>query len=183
MLDSLHEVAEGYITDDMVEEKRKLAAVMLRRMEVEEWDKQRMKHFYYGLYGLGPWYWDMEERLHNPFFVGARGWNGPPESWVNENQVRAERGVGGGIKEGRGLKGGDATKGLGPGGGREGEGAVYKGIGGGPQRVPAVLGMNESHVNENGVGKGVWRRKWRRRGQMRLRKGQGGAGGKGGKGL
>jgi len=90
MLDSLQEVADGYITDDMVEEKRKLAAVMLRRMEVEEWDKQRMKHFYYGLYGLGPWYWDMEERLHNPFFVGARGWNGPPESWVNENQTFSE---------------------------------------------------------------------------------------------
>jgi hypothetical protein len=57
-------------------------------LEVEEWDKERMRHFYYGLYGLGPWYWDMEERLHNPFFIGARGWNGPPESWINENQVR-----------------------------------------------------------------------------------------------
>ena len=46
-----------------------------------------MRHFYYGLYGLGPWYWDMEERLHNPFFVGARSWNGPVEAWVGENQI------------------------------------------------------------------------------------------------
>jgi hypothetical protein len=89
MLDSLAEVQAGYVTDDMVEEKRKLAAVMLRRMEVDEWDKQRMRHFYYGLYGLGPWYWDMEERLHNPFFVTARGWNSPPENWINQNQVRS----------------------------------------------------------------------------------------------
>lgn len=59
----------------------------MRRLEVEEWDKQRMRHFYYGLYGMGPWYWDMEERLHNPFFIGARGWNGPPESWIGENQA------------------------------------------------------------------------------------------------
>lgn len=59
----------------------------MRRLEVEEWDKERMRHFYYGLYGMGPWYWDMEERLHNPFFIGARGWNGPPESWIGENQV------------------------------------------------------------------------------------------------
>lgn len=62
----------------------------MRRLEVEEWDKERMRHFYYGLYGMGPWYWDMEERLHNPFFIGARGWNGPPESWIGENQVRHE---------------------------------------------------------------------------------------------
>ncbi|GFH23031.1 uncharacterized protein HaLaN_20579 [Haematococcus lacustris] len=60
---------------------------MLRRLEVEEWDKERMKHFYYGSYGLGPWYFDMEERLHNPFFIGARAWNGPIEGWVNKNRV------------------------------------------------------------------------------------------------
>jgi hypothetical protein len=41
-------VDEGLITDDMVEEKRQLAAIMLRRLEVEEWDKERMRHFYYG---------------------------------------------------------------------------------------------------------------------------------------
>lgn len=75
------------MTDEIVREKRKLAAVILRRMEVEEWDKERMRHFYYGLYGMGPWYWDMEERLHNPFFTGARGWNGGPEAWVGENQT------------------------------------------------------------------------------------------------
>jgi hypothetical protein len=62
----------------------------MRRLEVDEWDKERMRHFYYGLYGMGPWYWDMEERLHNPFFIGARGWNGPPESWIGENQVNLE---------------------------------------------------------------------------------------------
>jgi len=86
-VDAVREVDEGYVTDDIVREKRKLAAVMLRRMEVEEWDKERMRHFYYGLYGMGPWYWDMEERLHNPFFIGARGWNGPIEGWVGENQT------------------------------------------------------------------------------------------------
>jgi hypothetical protein len=36
----------------------------------------------------------MEERLHNPFFIGARGWNGPPESWINENQVCVDDGWG-----------------------------------------------------------------------------------------
>jgi hypothetical protein len=87
LLDAVREVDEGYITDEVVKEKRRLAAVMLRRMEVEEWDKERMRHFYYGLYGMGPWYWDMEERLHNPFFTGARGWNGPIESWVGENRT------------------------------------------------------------------------------------------------
>ncbi|GBF91759.1 hypothetical protein Rsub_04063 [Raphidocelis subcapitata] len=86
-IDAVREVDEGLVTDDIVREKRKLAAVMLRRMEVEEWDKERMRHFYYGLYGMGPWYWDMEERLHNPFFTGARGWNGPIEGWVGENRV------------------------------------------------------------------------------------------------
>jgi hypothetical protein len=70
-----------------VRDKRGLQAAIMRRLEVEEWDKERMRHFYYGLYGMGPWYWDMEERLHNPFFIGARGWNGPPESWIGENQV------------------------------------------------------------------------------------------------
>ena len=86
---AVKDVDDGLVTDDIVREKRKLAAVMLRRMEVEEWDKERMRHFYYGLYGMGPWYWDMEERLHNPFFTGARGWNGPIEGWVGENQVFA----------------------------------------------------------------------------------------------
>jgi hypothetical protein len=69
-----------------------MQAAIMRRLEVEEWDKERMRHFYYGLYGMGPWYWDMEERLHNPFFIGARGWNGPPESWIGENQVRVDAG-------------------------------------------------------------------------------------------
>eukprot|EP00877_Chromochloris_zofingiensis_P001037 jgi/Chrzof1/10934/Cz05g17220.t1 len=87
MLDAIKEVEDGYITDEVVREKRKLSAVMLRRMEVEEWDKERMRHFYYGLYGMGPWYWEMEERLHNPYFTGARAWNGPIESWVGENKT------------------------------------------------------------------------------------------------
>lgn len=34
--------------DDYKEEKRRITAAMLRRLEVEEWDKERMKHFYYG---------------------------------------------------------------------------------------------------------------------------------------
>lgn len=74
-------------THTQVRDKRGMQAAIMRRLEVEEWDKERMRHFYYGLYGMGPWYWDMEERLHNPFFIGARGWNGPPESWIGENQV------------------------------------------------------------------------------------------------
>ena len=73
-------------TDDYVEEKRKLTAAMLRRLEIEDWDKERMRHFYYGSYGLGPWYFDMEERLHNPYFIGARAWNGPIEGWVGKNK-------------------------------------------------------------------------------------------------
>lgn len=87
LVDAVADVDAGYLTDDMVRERRGLQAAILRRLEVEEWDKERMRHFYYGLYGMGPWYWDMEERLHNPFFIGARGWNGPPESWIGENQV------------------------------------------------------------------------------------------------
>ncbi|KAL6747079.1 hypothetical protein V8C86DRAFT_2920902 [Haematococcus lacustris] len=86
--DAVREVDEGLVTDDYKDEKRLLTAAMLRRLEVEEWDKERMKHFYYGSYGLGPWYFDMEERLHNPFFIGARAWNGPIEGWVNKNRVR-----------------------------------------------------------------------------------------------
>lgn len=87
LVSAMAEVADGYVTDDMVAEKRQLAAIMLRRLEVEEWDKERMRHFYYGLYGLGPWYWDMEERLHNPFFIGARAWNGPIEGWMGKNKT------------------------------------------------------------------------------------------------
>ena len=37
--------------DDYKEEKRRITAAMLRRLEVEEWDKERMKHFYYGEWG------------------------------------------------------------------------------------------------------------------------------------
>ena len=63
-----------------------MSAAMLRRLEIEDWDKERMRHFYYGSYGLGPWYFDMEERLHNPYFIGARAWNGPIEGWVGKNK-------------------------------------------------------------------------------------------------
>jgi hypothetical protein len=42
------EVDAGLVTDDYVDEKRLLTAAMLRRLEVEDWDKERMKHFYYG---------------------------------------------------------------------------------------------------------------------------------------
>ena len=73
--------------DDYRDEKRKLSAAMLRRLEIEDWDKERMRHFYYGSYGLGPWYFDMEERLHNPYFIGARAWNGPIEGWVGKNKA------------------------------------------------------------------------------------------------
>ena len=86
-IDAAKEAGEGLITDDYLEEKRKLTAVMLRRLEVEDWDKERMRHFYYGSYGMGPWYLDMEERLHNPFFTTSRAWNGPIEGWVGKNRV------------------------------------------------------------------------------------------------
>lgn len=48
--------------------------------------KQSNQHT--GSHGLGPWYFDMEERLRNPYFLGSRGWNGPIESWVGKNKVR-----------------------------------------------------------------------------------------------
>ncbi|GAX83008.1 hypothetical protein CEUSTIGMA_g10435.t1 [Chlamydomonas eustigma] len=85
-LEAVQEVEEGLNTDDYKDEKRKMTAAMLRQLEVEEWDKERMRHFYYGSYGLGPWYFDMEERLHNPYFIGARAWNGPIEGWVGKNK-------------------------------------------------------------------------------------------------
>ena len=87
LLDAVAEVDEGLDTEEINFEKRALQAAVLRRLEVEEWDKQRMRHYYYGLYGLGPWYWDMEERLHNPLFIASRGWNQPVEAWVGRNKV------------------------------------------------------------------------------------------------
>jgi hypothetical protein len=87
MLEAIAEVDEGLNTEEVNEEKRAYQAAILRRLEVEEWDKERMRHYYYGLYGLGPWYWDMEERLHNPFFIGSRGWNMPIEAWVGRNKI------------------------------------------------------------------------------------------------
>lgn len=32
----------------------------------------------------------MEERLHNPFFISARGWSDPIENWVNKNRIYAK---------------------------------------------------------------------------------------------
>eukprot|EP00197_Chlamydomonas_leiostraca_P010551 CAMPEP_0202865700 /NCGR_PEP_ID=MMETSP1391-20130828/6304_1 /ASSEMBLY_ACC=CAM_ASM_000867 /TAXON_ID=1034604 /ORGANISM="Chlamydomonas leiostraca, Strain SAG 11-49" /LENGTH=514 /DNA_ID=CAMNT_0049545567 /DNA_START=40 /DNA_END=1585 /DNA_ORIENTATION=+ len=87
LLAAAQDVEDGYLTDEYKQEKRKLTAAMVRRLEVEDWDKERMKHFYYGSYGLGPWYFDMEERLHNPFFIGGRAWNGPIEAWVGKNKT------------------------------------------------------------------------------------------------
>jgi hypothetical protein len=87
LLEACAEVDEGLNTEEVNEEKRAYQAAVLRRLEVEEWDKERMRHYYYGLYGLGPWYWDMEERLHNPFFVASRGWNSPIEAWVGKNKA------------------------------------------------------------------------------------------------
>lgn len=45
---AVRDVDEGLLTDEYKEEKRLLTAAMLRRLEVEEWDKERMKHFYLG---------------------------------------------------------------------------------------------------------------------------------------
>jgi len=87
MLEAIAEVDEGLNTEEVDAEKRAYQAAILRRLEVEEWHKERMRHYYYGLYGLGPWYWDMEERLHNPLFISSRGWNRPVEAWVGRNKV------------------------------------------------------------------------------------------------
>jgi hypothetical protein len=42
-VDAVAEVDAGYITDEMVRERRGLQAAIMRRLEVEEWDKERMK--------------------------------------------------------------------------------------------------------------------------------------------
>ncbi|GFR44036.1 hypothetical protein Agub_g5193 [Astrephomene gubernaculifera] len=81
------DVQEGLITDDINEEKRLMTAAQLRRLEVEEWDKQRMKNFYLSSFGGLKWFADMEQQLHNPLFIESRGWTDPVENWVGRNRT------------------------------------------------------------------------------------------------
>lgn len=81
------EVQDGLLTDNYKDEKRLMTAAMLRELEVEEYHKQRMKHFYYGAYGLGPWYTEMASKLKNPYFRFTRGWRRSPENWVGKNKA------------------------------------------------------------------------------------------------
>ena len=54
-----------------------MTAAQLRRLEVEEWDKQRMKNFYLASFGGLRWFDQMEQALHNPLFIESRGWTDP----------------------------------------------------------------------------------------------------------
>jgi hypothetical protein len=54
-----------------------MTAAQLRRLEVEEWHKQRMKNFYVASYGGLRWNELMEQALHNPLFIESRGWTDP----------------------------------------------------------------------------------------------------------
>lgn len=74
-------------TDEINQEKRRITAAQLRRLEVEEWDKERMKNHYLAAYGGLSWFEEMEEALSNPMFIESRGWNDPVQNWVGENRI------------------------------------------------------------------------------------------------
>lgn len=64
-----------------------MTAAALRRLEIEEWDKQRMKNFYLASYGGLRWFDAMEQALHSPMLITSRGWTDPIPNWVGENQA------------------------------------------------------------------------------------------------
>ncbi len=66
-----------------------MTAAQLRRLEVEEWDKQRMKNFYLASFGGLRWFDQMEQALKNPLFLDSRGWTDPVENWVGRNRTYA----------------------------------------------------------------------------------------------
>ncbi|KAG2438744.1 hypothetical protein HXX76_005289 [Chlamydomonas incerta] len=84
---ALEDVQEGLVTDEINHEKRLMTAAQLRRLEVEEWDKQRMKNFYLASYGGLRWFDQMEQALHNPMFIESRGWTDPVQNWVGQNRT------------------------------------------------------------------------------------------------
>ncbi|GIL84456.1 hypothetical protein Vretimale_19014 [Volvox reticuliferus] len=84
---AVKDVNEGLVTDEINQEKRRMTAAQLRRMEVEEWDKQRMKNFYLASFGGLRWFDQMEAALHNPMFIESRGWTDPVQNWVGENRT------------------------------------------------------------------------------------------------
>ncbi|EFJ39523.1 hypothetical protein VOLCADRAFT_108604 [Volvox carteri f. nagariensis] len=84
---AVKDVDDGLVTDEVNQEKRRMTAAQLRRMEVEEWDKQRMKNFYLASFGGLRWFDQMEAALHNPLFIESRGWTDPVQNWVGENRT------------------------------------------------------------------------------------------------
>lgn len=64
-----------------------MSAAMLRRLELEDWDKERMKNFYLASYGGLKWFEFMENALHNPLFITTRGWTDPVENWIGRQQT------------------------------------------------------------------------------------------------
>ncbi|PNH12781.1 hypothetical protein TSOC_000309, partial [Tetrabaena socialis] len=79
--------ARPVLIDEINQEKRLMTAAQLRRLEVEEWDKQRMKNFYLSSFGGLRWFDQMEQALHNPLFIESRGWTDPVENWVGLNRT------------------------------------------------------------------------------------------------
>ncbi|KAG2453390.1 hypothetical protein HYH02_001614 [Chlamydomonas schloesseri] len=84
---ALEDVDGGLVTDEINQEKRLMTAAQLRRLEVEEWDKQRMKNFYLASFGGLRWFDQMEQALHNPLFIESRGWTDPVQNWVGKNRT------------------------------------------------------------------------------------------------
>ncbi|MEW5299426.1 MAG: hypothetical protein WDW36_002444 [Sanguina aurantia] len=87
MATAIKDVDDGYNTDDMNHEKRLLSATILRRLEIEDWDKQRMKYYYISTNGGGKWNAKMEQALHDPMFITTRSWTDPVENWVGDNRI------------------------------------------------------------------------------------------------
>lgn len=85
MEEAIQEVEQGLITDDYAHEKRKIAANILRELEVAEWDKQRLKLHILKKTGVFPLADELDAHLVNPFFIESRGWNEPATAWVGEN--------------------------------------------------------------------------------------------------
>lgn len=82
---AVQDVNDGLVTDEINHEKRKMSAAAIRRLEIEDWDKERMKNFYLSSFGGLQWYAAMEQALHNPMFITSRGWTENPKNWVGEN--------------------------------------------------------------------------------------------------
>ncbi|GLC46284.1 hypothetical protein PLESTB_000994800 [Pleodorina starrii] len=95
MRKAVQDVNDGLVTDEINQEKRRMSAAQMRRLEVEEWDKQRMKNFYLASFGGLRWFDQVEAALHNPMFIESRGWTDPVQNWVGENRTYEEDLAGG----------------------------------------------------------------------------------------